>query len=566
MNRPSILDLPGLIALARGSRPANVANPMCPKRRFWLRLRETLGLRQLVRSVAVAAFVACPGTVQAETVLRAVMHSDVKILDPIWTTAYIQRNLGYMVWDTLFAMDEKFEVKPQMIDKHDVSADKLTWTFTLRDGLEWHDGKPVTSEDCIASIKRWGARDAMGLKLMDFVKDFEVVDPKTFKMKMKEPYGLVLQSLGKPSSNVPFMMPARVAATDPMQQIKLEDVIGSGPFIFKADEWKPGEKTVYVKNAKYQPRSEPASGLAGGKVVKVDRVEWIAMPDVQTQVAAIQNGEIDMIEAPSHDLLPLLSKDKNIKLFNGNPLGNQYSFRFNTLFKPFDNPKIRHAVMVAFDQEEFLRATIGDPKWYKPCKQPFICDSPLGSDEGMADVLNGNAAKAKQLLTEAGYDGTPIVLLQSTDLAVLTNLAPVAKAQLERAGFKVNMQSMDWQTLVGRRTKKDPPDKGAWNAFLTSVVAVDILDPVMANFFNAACDKAMFGWPCDPTIEKMRDQFGKESDPDKQKQIATDLQKYWVDHPTHVHLGQWYRPTALRANVDGMMAAPVTVFWNMTKK
>jgi len=385
-------------------------------------------------------------------------------------------------------------------------------------------------------------------------------------MKMKEPYGLVLQSLGKPSSNVPFMMPARVAATDPNTQIKVEDVIGSGPFIFKADEWKPGEKTVFLKNPKYKPRSEPPSGLAGGKVVKIDRVEWIAMPDAQTQIAALQNGEIDMIESPGHDLLPLLASDKNIKLVNYNPAGLQYTFRFNTLFKPFDNPKIRHAAFVAFAQEDFLKATIGDPKWYKVCKAPFICGTPLASDAGMADVLNGNAAKAKELLKEAGYDGTPVVLMQSTDLPVLTNLAPVAKAQLERAGFKVDMQSMDWQTLVARRAKKDPPDKGGWNAFLTAWVAADILNPVMAGFFNASCDKAMFGWPCDATIEKFRDQFAHESDPAKQKEIVENLQKYWVDHPTHVNLGQWYQPAAQRSNVAGMMTAPVPVFWNMTKK
>ena len=494
------------------------------------------------------------------------MHSDVKILDPIWTTAYIQRNFGYMVWDTLFAMDEKFEAKPQMVDKYDVSADKLTWTFTLRDGLEWHDGKPVTPEDCIASIKRWAVRDSMGQKMMGSVLDFEVVDAKTFKMKMKEPYGLVLQSLGKPSSNVPFMMPARVAATDPNSQIKLEDVIGSGPFIFKAEEWKPGEKTVYVKNPKYKPRSEPASGLAGGKVVKVDRVEWIAMPDAQTQIAALQNDEIDMIEAPGHDLLPLLAKDKNIKLFNINPTGNQYTFRFNSTAKPFDNPKIRHAVFVAFGQEDFLKATIGDPAYYKLCKAPFVCGTPLASDVGMADVLDSNTAKAKQLLQEAGYDGTPIVLMQSTDLPVLTNLAPVAKALMERAGFKVDMVSMDWQTLVARRTKKDPPDKGGWHAFLTSWVAADILNPVMAGFFNASCDKAMFGWPCDPTIEKFRDQFAKETDPAKQKAIVEDLQKYWVLNPTHINLGQWYQPAAMRTSLDGAVVAPVPVFWNISKK
>jgi peptide/nickel transport system substrate-binding protein len=523
------------------------------------------------RSVAALAMAASVGglvgavPVRAQT-LKAVMHSDVKILDPIWTTAYIQRNFGYMVWDTLFAFDEKFEVKPQMVDTWSVSDDKLTWTFTLRDGLEWHDGKPVTAEDCIASIKRWGAKDSMGQKMLASVTGFEAVDAKTFKMKMKEPYGLVLESLGKPSSNVPFMMPKRVAETDPFTQIKAEDVIGSGPFVFIAKEWKPGEKVVFVKNQTYKPRPEPPSGLAGGKIAKFDRIEWIWIPDAQTQVAALQNGEVDMLESPGPDLYPIMAADKNIKLFDGNPLGNQYALRFNTLFKPFDNPKIRHAAMVAFGQEDFLKGSIGDPKYYKVCKAVFVCGTPLGSEEGMADVLNGNAAKAKELLKEAGYDGTPVELLQSTDLTVLTNMAPVAKAQLEAAGFKVNIQAMDWQTLVARRTKKDPPDKGGWNAFITSWVAADILNPVSAAFFNASCDKALFGWPCDETIEKMRDQFAKESDPAKQKQIAIDLQKYWVDHPTHVHLGQWYQPIALRADIEGMMVAPAAVFWNMSRK
>src|ERR1700748_3321589 len=215
----------------------------------------------LLAAAAVGGMGLMPAGVQAPT-RKGVMHSDVKILDPIWTTAYIQRNFGYMVWDTLFAMDDKFEVKPQMVDKYDVSADKLTWTFTLRDGLVWTDGKPVTSEDCIASIKRWAARDSMGQKMMGSVSGFEAVDARTFKMSMKEPYGLVLESLGKPSANVPFMMPKKTADTDPMQQIKVEDVIGSGPFVFVAKEWKPGEKVVFVKNTKYKPRAETASGVA----------------------------------------------------------------------------------------------------------------------------------------------------------------------------------------------------------------------------------------------------------------------------------------------------------------
>ncbi len=206
------------------------------------------------------------------------------------------------MWDTLFAMDEKFEVKPQMVDKYDVSADQLTWTFTLRDGLEWHDGKPVTAEDCVASIKRWAARDSMGQKMMASVADLEVVDPKTFKLKMKEPYGLVLQSLGKPSSNVPVMMPKRVAEPIPTQ-IKLEDVVAR-PVHLQARRMEARREDGLRQEPKYKPRSRGANGLAGGKVAKVDRVEWMWIPDVQTQVGAIQNGEIDMLESPATIFCP----------------------------------------------------------------------------------------------------------------------------------------------------------------------------------------------------------------------------------------------------------------------
>ena len=257
------------------------------------------------------------------------LHSDLKIIDPIWTTALISTHHGNMVYDTLFALDDKLEVKPQMVDKWEVSPDKLTWTFTLRDGLEWHDGKPVTAEDCVASIKRWGARDSMGQKLMGVVTDLSAPDAKTIKMVLKQPYGLVLESLGKSSSNVPFMMPKEVADTDPNSQIT--DATGSGPFIFKKDEWKAGEKAVYVKNPKYKPRPEPASGLAGGKVAKVDRVEWLTIADTSTQVNALINGEVDLVEIVPPDLLPLLAKDKNIKIMVTNTAGRQYAMRFNVL-------------------------------------------------------------------------------------------------------------------------------------------------------------------------------------------------------------------------------------------
>jgi peptide/nickel transport system substrate-binding protein len=516
-------------------------------------------------SFACAVVLACiAAPASAETTLRVVMHSDLKIVDPIWTTAYIVRNHGYMIYDTLFAMDAKGDIRPQMVDKYEISPDKLTYTMTLRDGLVWHDGKPVTSEDCVASIKRWAAKDSLGQKMYSFVKDMQVVNPKTFKIILKEQTGLVLPALGKPSSNVPFMMPKRVADTDPNTQIS--EFVGSGPFVFQKDEWKPGDKAVYVKFAQYKPRSEPASGLAGGKVAKVDRVEWRAIADHQTAINALLNNEIDYVESPPHDLLPVLKKDANVRLVSLNPLGNQYVFRFNTLPKPFDNAKVRQAVWYAFNQKDFLDAVIGDPQYYKVCKAMFVCGTPLESTKGMDGLLESNFEKSKALLKEAGYDGTPIVLMQSTDLVVLTNLAPVAKNLLEKGGFKVDMQSMDWQTLVARRAKKDPPDKGGWHAFLTSWVAADILNPVMAGFFNAGCDKAMFGWPCDKEIESLRDHYARETDQGKLKPIAEAVQVRVTQYPTHIHLGQWYQPVAVRKNVEGMIEAPVSVFWNVEKK
>ena len=521
-------------------------------------------VRRLVAIIAALAALALGGPAAAETTLRVVLHSDLKIVDPIWTTAYIVRNHGYMIYDTLFAMDAKGEIKPQMVDKYEVSKDQLTYTLTLRDGLSWHDGKPVTTEDCVASIKRWSAKDSMGQKLMGFVKDIQIVNAKTFKIVLNEPTGLVLGALGKPSSNVPFMMPKRVAETDPNTQIS--DFTGSGPFVFKKDEWKAGDKAVYVKFDKYKARAEPPSGLAGGKVVKVDRVEWKWIPDHQSAVNALLAGEIDYIEAVPHDLLPVVKQDANVKLVDYNPLGNQYTFRFNTLHKPFDNAKVRQAVFYAFNQEDFLKAVIGDPTYYKVCKSFFPCGSPMASTKGMDGLLESNFEKSKALLKEAGYDGTPVVLMQSTDLAVLTNLAPVAKSLLEKGGFKVDMVSMDWQTLVARRAKKRPPAAGGWNAFLTGWVAADILNPVMMGFMNASCEKAMFGWPCDKEIESLREQFARETNPMKQKTIAEAVQVRETLYPTHIPLGQWYLPISTRKNVDGIMTAPVPVFWNVTKK
>lgn len=525
--------------------------------------RRTLMKGAVAALVMGLGFSAVASPSAAETTLKVVPHSGLKILDPIWTTAYISRNHGYMIYDTLFSLDADGNVQPQMVDTVNTSDDGLTVTMTLRDGLKWHDGADVTAEDCVASIKRWGSKDAMGQKMMSFVDSVEATDAKTITFKLNSPTGLVTLALAKPSSNVPFMMPARVAATPASEQIS--EFIGSGPFVFKQDEWEPGARVVYEKFDDYVPRSEPASSLAGGKIAKVDRVEWIPIRDQQQAVNALKAGEIDYIEGLPHDLLPLVEGDENIKLVDFNPAGNQFTFRYNVLHPPFDNPKVRQALLYAFNQEDFLDATIGNPDLYRVCKALFGCGQPFETEAHMDGLLESNFAKARELLAEGGYDGQSILLMHSTNVPSLTNLAPVAKDLMEAIGMNIDMQSMDWSTLVARRAKQDKPEDGGWNAFITAWTAGDLFNPVAMAFLNSSCDKALFGWPCDEEIERLRDAFARATSFDEQLAIVEDIQKRWTEYPTHIHLGQWNTNSALRNNIDGYLQPGVPVFWNISK-
>ena len=315
----------------------------------------------LAAAAVLATVVAVPALpAQAESVLRVIPHADLKNLDPIWTTAYISRNHGYLIYDTLFAMNEKFEPQPQMVDTYEVSDDKLTWTFKLRDGLKFHDGADVTSDDVISSLKRWGARDGMGQQLMGAMGEMVAVDASTFQFKLKEPFGLVLESIGKISSNVPFIMPKRVADTDPFKQI--DDYTGSGPFVFVKEEWVPGSKVVYKKFADYKPRSEAPDAASGGKIAKVDRVEWTYFPDQTTAMNALINSEVDYFEAPANDLMPLLEANEGINVEINDPLGNIGFARFNHLLPPFDNVDVRRAAIMAMKQEDYMQGAVGRPE------------------------------------------------------------------------------------------------------------------------------------------------------------------------------------------------------------
>ena len=501
----------------------------------------------------------------AQTTLRFIPQADLRSIDPIWTTAYVTRNFGYLVFDTLFALDKNFKPQPQMIDHWKVSDDKLTYTFTLRDGLKWQDGQPVRAIDCVASIERWGKRDPFGQKLMEAVAAIKPVDDKTFTINLKAPFPLLVNALGKLSSNVPFMMPQRLAETDPFKQIP--EAIGSGPFKFVKSEWVPGNKAVFVKNTEYVPRKEPPSFASGGKVAKVDRIEWLYIPDTATAAAALNAGEADWYEQPPADLLPVFAGNPDVVVATVDPLGNQGILRFNHAQPPFDNRKLREAVLNLVNQKDYMQAAAGDPKYWKTCVALFGCGTPFATTAGAVTLLKApDLAKAKQLIAESGYKGEKIVLLDATDQPIVHGQALVTLAALRQAGLNVELQSMDWGTLITRRASKAPVDQGGWSIFHTWISAPDLLSPAVNAALRANDGKAWFGWPSDPKLESLIDQWFKAADVGAQKKLVADIQTeaYQGDVP-YVPTGQFVVPTAYRKNLHGIIVAPVVFFWNVEK-
>lgn len=524
--------------------------------------------RVIAGLAASLAALALPFSAMAqEKVLKAVMHADVRVIDPIWTTQTIANIHGALVYDTLFGNDANQKPQPQMVDKYEISPDRLIYTFTLRDGLKFHDGSPVTSRDAIASIKRWGAKDGVGQRLMSYVTALDAVDDKTFKMVLREPYGMVLESLGKSGSSIAAIMREKDAMTDPQQQVK--ESIGSGPYIFAKDQWVPGSKAVYLKNKDYVPRTEAPSSFAGAKIPGVDRIELIWISDPQTAMSALVNGEIDFYENPNIDFLPLLAKARGVKLMKTGKIDStQGMIRLNHLHPPFNNVKARQAMYYLVNQEDFLRAIVGDPKYYRVCHGMLTCGGPYENDGGSAFFKEYNPKKALQLLKEAGYKGEPITILATTDHNTITPATQVLIQAMREAGINVDVQSMDWGSVVSRRAKKEPPAQGGWNIFITTTGGVGSANPVLHTWIGAACDKGLFGWPCDPEIEKLRNAFGMASSEDDRKKIAKELQTRAMEQVVYIPFGQWDAPLAYRADrIDGVVPnTGLAVLWGITKK
>jgi len=504
------------------------------------------------------------GTAGAET-LRYVPVGDLRVLDPVWTSAAITLNHAQMIYDVLLTMDGTLTPRLQMAEGYTQSADGLVWTFTLRPGLMFHDGTPVRGRDVAASIRRWGQRVTAGQALMSHLDGIAAPDDRTVVLTFRTPFGPVLEALASPIL-APFVMREQDASTSAFEQVRT--AVGSGPFMFVPDQFRPGDHALYRRFPGYVPRAEPPDGYAGGKVAKVDEVEWRILPDQSTAVSALQAGEVDFMEAVPSDLVPLLRGRHDVVVEVINPAGSIGNIRPNAAHPPFSDARARQALLLIVDQAEFAEALAGSPDLGRSCHAVFVCGTPYATEAGAAPWVHPDLARARALLTEAGYKGEPLVLLDPADQPDIHMIAQLTAGALRQAGVTVDLQTMDWGTVITRRNIREAPSRNpaGWDLAFTLWGGFSLSSPLTNTPLVSSCDgKNLYGWPCDPEIERLRAAFLDARTPAERMQVIEALQVRYYQAVPYVSTGIFQRPVAYRSSVRGVLKTFYPVMWNLEK-
>lgn len=497
-----------------------------------------------------AAAIALPriGRAEADRTITFVPHADLASLDPVWTTADITRNFSLAVYDTLFGYDAEFKAQPQMVQAYPAEGDDTQWDLTLREGLKFHDGAPVLARDCVATIKRWAKRYPMGQALMARTDELAAVSDRVIRFRLKKPFPLLPDALAEPYCAI---MPERLANTDAFEQIK--EAVGSGPFKFVASERIPGQRIVFEKNPDYVPRAGgKPSFSAGPKVAYIDRVVWNFVQDPSTASAALAQGEVDWWENPTIDLVPQLKRNKDLVITVKDRTGEIGCLRFNHLYPPFDNPAIRRVVLSAMDQKDVMTAVAGaEPSLIKTDVGLFVPGTPMASTVGV-EITRGpkDLDKLKKDLAAAGYKGERVVVLAASTIPTIFAEAQVATDVLQRIGMNVDLQTMEWGSVVARRASREPSEKGGWNIFYTYLGGMGNISPGPDIAIRASGADAWFGWPADAKMEALRGAWFDAPNLEEQQKICRQMQEEFWQNPSYVPLGMYDQPTAFRSSLQ----------------
>ena len=511
-----------------------------------------------------SAALAAPAIAVGTKTLIFVPQSPLASLDPVWTSAMTTRNIGFQIYDVLFGRDEFMTPKPQMLAGYVVEDDGKRWIMTLRDGLWFHDGTKVLSRDCAASVRRWMARDPGGATLAARLDAIETPDDRTLVLRLKKKFPALPQLLSK-FQTACVMVPERLANTDPFKQ--MPEAIGSGPFRFLKDEYVIGSHAALAPFERYVPRDEPASFTAGGHEVLFDRMEWKMIPDAATAVNALVTGEVDWVEQPLPDLLPMLRRTANVKIGRLDDYGFISQLRPNHVQPPTSNVLLRRAIRAAIGQREVMDAMMGaDPDSAVVPMGYLATGKPEVDDAGMEVITRSySIADVKAMLADAGYKGERLVLLHTTDQAFYNSATLVVADSLARVGIDVEDQAMDWGTTLQRRSSKEPLDKGGWSLFVSVTPVPEYRDPLLGSLLRGNGKDAWIGWPDNPAMEAAYHAWLDAETPGELTRLEREIHLNAIETVPFIPLGR-YRPNAAwsrRLSDPGKGPAPT--FWNVRK-
>lgn len=503
------------------------------------------------------------GRAASGRVLRFVPQANLSTLDPVFTTAAVTITHGYCVFDTLYGVDGQMRPQPQMAEGAEAAPDGLSWRIRLREGLRFHDGEPVLARDCAASLGRWSQRDTFGQTLGAAVEAFEAADDRTIVVRLKRPFPRLLEAIGKPHSSPAFIMPERLARTDPAKPVT--EMVGSGPFRFLADEYVSGSRSVYARFEGYVPREGAPDWTAGGKRAELDRLEWMVMPDPATAAAALQSGEVDWWEQVLPDLVPLLTRNRAITLQRQDPYGFISVARFNHLQPPFDKPAMRRAVLSAIRQEDYMRAIMGDDREsWRECRAMFPCGLPEVK-QPWAEAMPGSLDAARAAVKAAGYQGETVVIINPTDYPSIGPHGQVTAALLRELGMKVDLQEMDWGSVLQRRFSRAPAGQGGWSLYHTNWPSVSIANPAMNATIRGQGEKGWAGWYASPEMERLTAEWLAAPDTAASQGLMDRIQALAFEDVPSLPLGQYFSSMAYRKGIQGVRPGSAAFFWNVRK-
>jgi peptide/nickel transport system substrate-binding protein len=479
-------------------------------------------------------------------VLRVGMIGEPPTLDGHTTTAVITREIAVNIFEGLYALDGKYQPVPLLAEGHDVLDGGRRYAIRLRKDVTFHNGKPLTSADVVASLKRWGTTAGTGKATFKVVEAVEAKGPHALEIRLKEPSGSLLTVLAG-VDNAAFIYPKEII--DAAADKPLKDFVGTGPFKFV--EHRPDRHVKLARHDGYVARTEPSSGLAGRRTAWLDEILFIPVPDYATRQAGMITGEYDYIQQVKPDQYDRLKASPGVEAVVIKPYG-WATIAFNVKQGLMTDVRLRQAAQAALDVEPMMLAGVGHKDFYRIDPGLFFQELPWHSRASAALYNQRDKDKARRLLKEAGYAGQPMRWIVTTEYEHHYKPAVVAKSQLEEVGFKIDLQVSDWATVVQRRNKPE-----LWDAFSTAFVFV----PEPATSSQVLCEWP--GWWCNPEKDALLQAMGRELDFKKRYALWEKVQTLFYQEAPRIKIGDYFRLDARRKDVAGYEPGPYMHFWNV---